>query len=102
LVRQLFGGSQVSKEALTKAVAAAQASGFSIVRWWWKGQPAIDQIYAILHVQPDTAGRTVEGLLGTHSSEVQVGLEVFPYGIIRPDLVQISVTLNRNLQKLPV
>jgi hypothetical protein len=102
LIRQLFGGSQVTKEALTKAVSAAQASGFSIVRWWWKGQPAIDQIFATLHVQPDTAGRTIEGLLDAHSSEVQVGLEVFPYGIIRPDLVQISVTMNRNLQKLSV
>ena len=92
-------------EAQASARAARRwkkASGFSIVRWWWKGQPAIDQIYATLHVQPDTAGRTIEGLLGAHSAEVQVGLEVFPYGIIRPDLIQISVTMNRNLQKLPV
>lgn len=101
---RLFSGGEVSTEELGKAVSAAKAApgSLKIERWWWRGQPAIDQIFATLLVERIDAGRVVEGLLDAHSAKVQVGLEVFPFGIPDPRLVQIQVTLGHNVKNVNI
>lgn len=96
LVAQLFSSASVTKKDLRAAVAAAPS--LKIRRWWWFGQPSIDQIVATFDVVPAQLGRTVESLANLHSSRVQVGMEVFPNGMPFPEIMQVKVTLQRNLK----
>jgi hypothetical protein len=101
ILEHLFGaGSPVSRDELAKAVAAAQDQGFKIVRWWWKGQPAIDQIKAVLQLTREQLGSAVQQILDSQTAETQVGVEVFPLGIPKPEIMQLDLTINRNVQKL--
>jgi hypothetical protein len=99
LLAQLFGES-LSEKQIRSAVDEARASGLRIVRWWWYGQPAIDQIVATLQVDRPSLGPTVERLAGMHSGAMQVNLDVFPFGIPAPDFFHVNVAVKRNLQRL--
>jgi hypothetical protein len=100
LLAQLFG-EQVSEQQLREAVVDAREAGLKIVRWWWFGQPAIDQIIATFQVDRASLGSTVEQMASMQSNETQVNLEVFPYGIPAPDTFHVEVAVKRNLQKFP-
>jgi hypothetical protein len=80
-------------ESLEKALAAAKVS-YKIERWWKYGQPAVDLIQGVINVTNIAdAGKVVQHLVGLQG-KLQVGLEVFPYGIINPEGAHINVTFN--------
>ena len=79
--------------SLEKALAAAQLS-YKIERWWKYGQPAVDLVTGVINVtNVADAGAVLQHLIALQG-KLQVGLEVFPYGIINPDGVRINVNLN--------
>ncbi len=100
LLARLFGEA-ASEEQLGKAVAEARDAGYRITRWWWYGQPAIEQINATLQVEAEAAGATAASLVQSHSSAAQINFDVFPYGIPAVEGVEINVMVRRNLQKIP-
>ena len=80
-------------ESLEKALAAAQLS-YKIERWWKYGQPAVDRVTGVINVtNVADAGKVLQQLIGLQG-KLQVGLEVFPYGIVNPDGVHINVNIN--------
>jgi hypothetical protein len=52
----------------------------------------------VLHVAPEQLGSTVSRVLNGQSAETQIGLEIFPYGIPKPDLMQVHLDVRRNVQ----
>jgi hypothetical protein len=85
-----------SGESLQKALSAARVS-YKIERWWKYGQPAIDLIKGVINVTNIAeAGRVVQELVALQG-KLQVGLEVFPYGIINPEGVRINVNLEEHV-----
>ena len=99
ILSQLFGdAAPADREGLARAVTAARESGLRVVRWWWRGQPAIDLIRAQLDVRPEEAGGVAQGLVGLHGPGAGLAVEVFPYGIPKLDGVRFDVTLNRTVR----
>ena len=89
----------LSPEDLHMAIDAARST-YTIERWWKYGQPAFDRIAAVLNVtDPAQAASVIGGLIKLQGSAVQVGLEVFPYGITAPDGVRIAVNLDQAIQR---
>ena len=80
-------------ESLEKALGAAKLN-YKIERWWKYGQPAVDQIQGVINVTNIAdAGAVIQQLIALQG-RLQVGLEVFPYGIVNPEGVHINVNLN--------
>ncbi len=93
---QLFEMSNEDDDAqsLSRAIGGARAS--YELKWWWKyGTPAIDRIKGGVHVKPEHIGETLKQFLDLNTREVQVGIEVFPLGIVNPDLFQVNLELRR-------
>ena len=85
-----------SVESLEKALAAAQVQ-YKIERWWKYGQPQIDLIKGVVNVtNVADAGKVIQEFIGLQG-KVQVGLEIFPYGIINPEGVRIAVSLDQQV-----
>lgn len=87
------------KEAHLAEMLQTAASEVKVVRWWWYGQPAIDLIKGSIDIPAAAAAGAIGGLLKQHNADVQVGLEVFPYGIPVPDWVRVNVQMERNLKR---
>jgi hypothetical protein len=82
-------------ESLEKALAAAQVS-YKIERWWKYGQPAVDLVKGVINVtNVADAGKVLQHLISLQG-KLQVGIEVFPYGIINPDGVRINVNIDEH------
>jgi hypothetical protein len=82
-------------ESLEKALAAAQVS-YKIERWWKYGQPAVDLVKGVINVtNVADAGKVLQQLIALQG-KAQIGLEVFPYGIINPDGVRINVNIDEH------
>ncbi len=99
LLRQLFGAEgPVTHESLAKSVKAAQAR-FKFKRWWVLGQPVVDRITAVMEVEPEKLGTTVEQIAGMHGEHASIGCEVFPLGIPRPDVMQLRIDSRINIKR---
>jgi hypothetical protein len=82
-------------ESLEKALTAAQVS-YKIERWWKYGQPAVDLVKGVINVtNVGDAGKVLQQLISLQG-KLQIGLEVFPYGIIDPDGVRINVNIDEH------
>lgn len=93
---QLFemSGDDDGTESLSRAIGVARGS--YELKWWWKyGTPAIDRIRGGMHVKPEHIGETLKQFLDLNTREVQVGAEVFPLGIVNPDMFQVHLELRR-------
>jgi hypothetical protein len=87
----------MSHEDLAQSIKLARAS-YKIERWWKYGQPAIDRIQATLNISKvEEAATVISDLIRRHGSEVQVTLEVFPYGVPVFDGVNIHVNLEQQV-----
>ena len=85
----------MSVEDLHKAIGLARTS-YKIERWWKYGQPQIDRIEATLNVtNVKEAGRVIDGLIAKTGAELQVNVDVFPYGIPVVDGVRLGVNINQ-------
>lgn len=94
---RIFGGQgKMTKKSLAAAVEDARSSQFKIVRWWWRGQPAIDRVSAVMQVAPSQVGSTVQQLAGLQGGGTSVSIEVFPYGIPKLDQVLVQIQANLN------
>jgi len=98
LWQRVFEKDAPTHEELTKAVAAAGES-YRVLRWWKYGQPAIDRITATLDVGFQDAGQVIQNIINAHGKEIQVNLDVFPYGIPNPEGVRIDVVFERQVQQ---
>jgi hypothetical protein len=91
---RMFDKDAPAHEELAKAITGSR-EGYKVLRWWKYGQPAIDLIKGTIEVAPENAGAVIQNFIGHHGKEVQVTLEVFPYGIPFPDIVRLDVVLER-------
>ena len=91
---QLFEENAPTDEALNSALAVA-AEKYKVLRWWKYGQPAIDRVKATFDVKTRVAGEVIQSMLDAQGEELQVNLDVFPYGIPRPEGVHINVLFER-------
>ncbi len=100
LIAEMFGAAgAVTEESLAQAVGEVRDSGYKITRWWWYGQPGIDQIQAEFVMPVEQLGATVNQLASLHGEERSIGLEVFPYGIPVLDGVRLAVDAKINLKQ---
>jgi len=91
---RLFGAETPKGEHLAEALSLT-ADEYTIRRWWKYGQPAIDVVRAIIEVDPASFGKFADSVVSLHGQEVQVTFEVFPYGIVAPDLLRVDLSLER-------
>ena len=97
LVTRLFGaGGPVTRERLAAAVQEAGSSQFKVLRWWWRGQPAIDFISALIQVESSQLGPTVTGLAAAQSEGREISIRVLPIGVPVPDGAQLEFTAEIN------
>jgi hypothetical protein len=95
------GSSKLDKMTHTELMSSISAAreSYVIKRWWKYGQPAIDVILATIDVSdPQAVGSVVSGLVNLHGKAVQVGVEVFPYGIVAPEGALLQVKLEPALR----
>ena len=83
-------------ESLEKALSAAKVS-YTIERWWWYGQPAIDRIQGVINVTKFADVGKVVQELAAKQGKLQIGMEVFPYGLVNPDGVRINFNLDQKV-----
>ena len=84
----------MSRDDLHKSISLARSS-YKIERWWKYGSPAIDRITATLNVPSvKDATKVITDLIGRHGADVQVDLDVFPYGLPVVDGVRIQVNMD--------
>lgn len=90
---------KLSKDALIKSISAARDS-YTVERWWKYGQPRIHLIRTDLNVNNIGAvGGIVTDLLKQHGDKMQVGIEVFPYGIVNPEGAHIKVHIENKIHQ---
>jgi hypothetical protein len=92
LVTKLFGAGPVTKERLAAAVKEANSAQLQILNWWWRGQPAIDFISALIQVERSQIGPTVAGLAGSQSEGIDINIVVHPIGVPVPDGAHLQFT----------
>ncbi len=96
---RLFGAEgKVTKAGLAKAVANVNQE-YKIVKWWWFGQPAIDMVAVDFDLSPTQLGGAVREIANLQGSGVNVGMEVFPYGIPKLNGSRLSVKAQINLKR---
>lgn len=96
LWKRLAGSGSPKGDELAEALALA-GDDYRILRWWKYGQPGIDLIRGVLEVTPDRLGEVATSLVKLHGEEMNVRFEVFPYGIINPDVLRVHVELEGNV-----
>ena len=79
----------LSKTALAKLIASVEREGVKVVDWTIYGIPAPEGIKGTVQVPYKEAGRFVQGLMGSSGLRLRV-TDMFPYGIIDPEGVQIT------------
>ena len=98
VLQQLFGEKTVTHQQLATAVEQARAGGYTVERWWWKGQPVVDWFKGVVRVRPEQFATTIGQLVGLHSNINQLSLEVFPKGVPKLEAIDVHITIDRNIQ----
>jgi hypothetical protein len=75
-------------EELKQLTSAVQAYGGRLVEYFPCGIPAPDSVWGTATIRPDLAGAMIQALLKL--DRFRLRLEVFPYGIPYPDLVNVQ------------
>jgi hypothetical protein len=85
-----FGGhgKTISEDALKRIYSMAEIDGVKLIDWWWLGQPAPDVVGGTFQVDPSALGTIVSNL--ALQNEVRLNLQIFPYGIVNPELVNVE------------
>ena len=94
---RVFETDAPTNEELTRSLAVAGET-YRVLRWWKYGQPAIDRIKATLDVRFENVGPLIQDILSVHGKEMQVSLDVFPYGQPGPEGIMLNVVFERQLQ----
>jgi hypothetical protein len=85
---------EMSHEVLHQHINVARES-YTIERWWTYGKPAIDRVSAVINVTDfSKAGAVMANLVKLQGQERQIGLTVFPYGILNPEGVRVEVNMD--------
>lgn len=71
-------GGKVSDNDLALVEDLSGIDGVDLVRWWWRGQPAIDLIHGAFRTDIERVGDVVSRLL---QAEAGLSIKVFPRGI---------------------
>jgi hypothetical protein len=82
---QLAG--RVKRADLTRLLKSAQLEGVKLVEFFPIGIPAPDGGWGVWHVRPGRVGALLEAIL---KNRVTPGVTVFPKGIPRPDLFEVT------------
>jgi hypothetical protein len=87
--RLVAKGTAITAEDLKAVIGIPQPIDFKILRWYLKGQPpAPFELAATLEVSQSHVGQLVQTIVN-HPGLAQ-GIEVFPYGIPKPDVAVVS------------
>jgi len=81
---------ELTEAAMAKALGVT-ASQFVIDRWWWKGQPKPDIIWATLRVKPEFVGNLAGKL-------ILAGLVVEGFPLGKPGIIDMA---GLNISNLP-
>ncbi len=85
---------EMSHEMLHQHINVARES-YIIERWWMYGKPAIDRVSAVINVTDiGKAGAVLSSLVKLQDEQRQIGLVVFPYGILNPDGVRVEINMD--------
>lgn len=96
---RLFGAEgRVTKAGIAKAVSNVNQE-YKIVKWWWYGQPAIDIINVDFDLSSSQLGNAVREIANLQGSGLNVGMEVFPYGIPKLEGSRLRVRAQINLKR---
>lgn len=85
---------KMSHEELHQHINVARDS-YTIERWWTYGKPAIDRVSAVINVTNlASAGSVIGNLVKLQGEQRQIGLVVFPYGILNPEGVRVEINMD--------
>jgi hypothetical protein len=84
-------GAAVTAEDLKSAIGASENLDFKLLRWWLRGQPPFPiELAGTLEVKQEAVGQIVQTIINTR--ELAQGIEIFPYGIPKPDIALVNFT----------
>ena len=78
------------KSAVAKGLVGANLENLGRVRPFPLGTPADDWVVSVLPKSASDAKKILSGLSGNHA----IQYEVFPYGIINPEIGRIDIRFN--------
>lgn len=82
-------GSAITGDDLKSAMGLPASVDIRLLRWLSKGIPPVVEIAATVECKHENVGLVVQSIINT--AEFQ-GIEVFPYGIPRPDIALVNFT----------
>ena len=78
---------------VAEMVKLTKQRGVKLQRWWVKGQPKPDFLAGTIQVKHAAAASVIKKLVDM--KEMRLRLDIFPYGIPRPDVVVIHFETNQ-------
>ncbi|HEX6805449.1 MAG TPA: hypothetical protein VF133_17345 [Terriglobales bacterium] len=82
-------GAAITSDDIKAAIGVPVNVDVRLLRWLTKGIPPVIEIAATVECKQENVGEVVQRIMNT--AEFQ-GVEVFPYGIPRPDIALINFT----------
>ena len=84
-------GHALTAEDLKSVLGAAENVDFKLLRWWVRGQPPYPiELAGTIEVRQEAVGQVVQKIINT--GELAQGIEIFPYGIPKPDIALVNFT----------
>jgi hypothetical protein len=86
---RLGDATQLSPEVVKQLIQRVDREGVLVVDWHILGTPATDVVTGTIHVPIKEVGRVTQDLLDVAGTRLRIG-RGFPYGIVRPDMFQLT------------
>lgn len=84
MLEQRFGkATQLSPDQIKQIVAALKSSDVDVLHVLTKGIPAVDTVSGTVRTKPEALGKLISQLVSVNA----LGIEIFPMGIINPEVL---------------
>lgn len=85
---KLFESRVINPEDLKKLHGVLQQRDLKLVDWWIRGQPRPDIFFGAVDAKVSQLPELVRDL--TSLGDLRLNLDIFPYGIPKPDLFRVQ------------